>query len=772
MPRNITVTFEDGSTHIYQNAPDDVTPDQIMQRASREFGGNITALDGGIKSAQKPQIEEPTGFNGFLVGMGKGANDVARGVGELVGHPNWTGIEPYKPADDAINNSTSGTIGQVAGNMGATAITALIPGANTLLGGAAIGAGTGALTTEGDLGKRLESGAMGGVGGLVGGALPYAANLAAKVAAPFGSAATKEKAVGRVLNHVTGNDANDVISRLETISSTVPGTQLTAGEVAENGGISGMQNFLSGTGDSKSAFKQRTVDNAAARKIALGDITGDASKMNAAKLARSNGTSADYAAIHDTQVQSDADLERILSTDAGRQAVANARKLASNEYRQFGEKSPFMSDVEQQSFQQPTDPIIAASRQHWTQQPIDYEKDNMLTAIRKLGGINKDLAQQTYGNEMWRDGLGHGLFRNDGGMSLDDMAMRLHEHGYLDASEANPNDLAAGLYRGHGNDMYSNGKQSFDNVYSPPEPSEKDLLFERMARLTDAIEKQNAPKTRIEPVKTDPSEISYYGKDLHNVGRSLGAMAKDHNVDPVLRHSIGDVYGDYQSMLEQKIPGLLDVNAKYKELSKPINQMEVGQELLNRLNGNLSDHVVTGAEQKNAYLKALDDVKGNFLQKTLKGGANYKSLEDLYPPEQMSVINGIGDDLQRKATHEFLAKTNGSDTAQNLSMNGIAQAAGVPSYLSGAFQLAGAIPGVGLLNVPIHAAKKLLIEPAYDSAEKRMKGILADALLNPKEAARIMKEGKKRGLLDVANDNKKYGGLLGIGIANTTQNRD
>ena len=29
MPRDITVTFDDGSTHVYKNAPDDVTPDAI-----------------------------------------------------------------------------------------------------------------------------------------------------------------------------------------------------------------------------------------------------------------------------------------------------------------------------------------------------------------------------------------------------------------------------------------------------------------------------------------------------------------------------------------------------------------------------------------------------------------------------------------------------------------------------------------------------------------------------------------------------------------------
>lgn len=47
MPRNITVTFADGSTHVYRGAPDNVTPEQVSQRAAKEFGKPVKSLDGG-----------------------------------------------------------------------------------------------------------------------------------------------------------------------------------------------------------------------------------------------------------------------------------------------------------------------------------------------------------------------------------------------------------------------------------------------------------------------------------------------------------------------------------------------------------------------------------------------------------------------------------------------------------------------------------------------------------------------------------------------------
>lgn len=59
MPRNITVTFADGSSHVYQNAPDNVTPDQVSARASKDFGKAVKSLDGGRGAAPAPRPAAP-----------------------------------------------------------------------------------------------------------------------------------------------------------------------------------------------------------------------------------------------------------------------------------------------------------------------------------------------------------------------------------------------------------------------------------------------------------------------------------------------------------------------------------------------------------------------------------------------------------------------------------------------------------------------------------------------------------------------------------------
>ena len=51
MPRDITITFDDGSTHVYKNAPDTVTPETVQKRAEAQFGKSVKGIDGGKQSA-------------------------------------------------------------------------------------------------------------------------------------------------------------------------------------------------------------------------------------------------------------------------------------------------------------------------------------------------------------------------------------------------------------------------------------------------------------------------------------------------------------------------------------------------------------------------------------------------------------------------------------------------------------------------------------------------------------------------------------------------
>lgn len=94
MPRDITVTFDDGTSHVYRGAPDDVTPDAVQARATKEFGKTVKSLDGGRQAAPAtPAGQIPGAAPGMVappaqpseVPMGRRAIQMARPTVEALG---------------------------------------------------------------------------------------------------------------------------------------------------------------------------------------------------------------------------------------------------------------------------------------------------------------------------------------------------------------------------------------------------------------------------------------------------------------------------------------------------------------------------------------------------------------------------------------------------------------------------------------------------------------------------------------------------------------
>lgn len=114
--------------------------------------------------------EGMTGSEKFLAGAGKAMVDIGRGAGQLVGAVSGKDVAESRRLDQPLMKTGAGQAGYLTGGLATAAPAALIPGAGTVAGSAALGAGLGALqpTVEGE--SRLKNVALGGaVGG--GGAL-------------------------------------------------------------------------------------------------------------------------------------------------------------------------------------------------------------------------------------------------------------------------------------------------------------------------------------------------------------------------------------------------------------------------------------------------------------------------------------------------------------------------------------------------------------------------------------------------------------------------
>ena len=109
MARNITVTFTDGTNHVYQNAPDNLTPDMVQQRAQKDFGKTVVSLDGGKASSGIPgaRVEK----QGFLSKLGAGtaalADTTIGSVLPLFGQVVQAGVRPFTSPQEAEQMGTT-----------------------------------------------------------------------------------------------------------------------------------------------------------------------------------------------------------------------------------------------------------------------------------------------------------------------------------------------------------------------------------------------------------------------------------------------------------------------------------------------------------------------------------------------------------------------------------------------------------------------------------------------------------------------------------------
>ena len=149
--RDVTITLDDGTTHTYKGVPKTVTPDQVEERASKEFSGKkVTNISGG--AAPKESEEDKKGSVTVT-----GLTEAAFGKGT----PEETGtIARLKKIGE-----TAAGAGLLTG-AAKMAAPAMITGGEELLGKGALGtAAGGALIAGGELAKGISPQAIIGATG-------------------------------------------------------------------------------------------------------------------------------------------------------------------------------------------------------------------------------------------------------------------------------------------------------------------------------------------------------------------------------------------------------------------------------------------------------------------------------------------------------------------------------------------------------------------------------------------------------------------------------
>jgi hypothetical protein len=231
--------------------------------------------------------------------------------------------------------------------------------------------------------------------------------------------------------------------------------------------------------------------------------------------------------------------------------------------------------------------------------------------------------------------------------------------------------------------------------------------------LSGPIGKRDIPSAALNWVKgklegeTDPASLYAIRQDINDA--MAGKLAGDAAKFRLARGQLLDVRSSLDDAIESAAPGFKAYLQRYSEMSKPIDQLKVMQEI-----------------QRRAQLSAVDVTTGQ----TFLGPAKFANALDSVvkkanvqlTPDQLEQLNAIKTDLQYgQAINSPLIKAPGSDTFQNLS---IAQAIGMGGKK---------IPGLSAA-----VAKPLDWLYRVAKTDAGVNDALAQAMLDPKIAALML----------------------------------
>lgn len=171
--------------------------------------------------------------------------------------------------------------------------------------------------------------------------------------------------------------------------------------------------------------------------------------------------------------------------------------------------------------------------------------------------------------------------------------------------------------------------------------------------------------------------------------------------------------------LESQIPEYGQARQAYAQLSRPVNQADVLGEMAERatnFRGNLTPN-------------AFDTSMADRTAQRVTGQAR-ATMADVLEPQQMQTVNNVMADLLRSDFAQNAGRGIGSDTVQKMAFNNMMDASGLPSALRGFAPL-------GVAGNLAQRAGNVF----YADANKRMAQQLANALLDPQQAAGLMEAG-------------------------------
>jgi hypothetical protein len=284
-----------------------------------------------------------SGAQNYLAGAGKASYDLARGAGQLTGQESRQDVANSNALDAPLMATKAGKFGYGTGMLADLAPLAWIPGAGTLAGAAAIGAGTGLIQPSTSTGQTAFNVGLGGLAGpttILGGRALGAVYQGSKAVLEPLFQGGQQRIAARALQTFAGGPdaaADTVRTILGTGSDFLPGVEPTTAELANNAGISQLTRTMRNNPQYTGAFVARDQANRGAMTSALQGISGNDADMLAAVNSRSDATAGLYAQARDATAPSNSALGSLLQRPSMQSAWQKAQDLAAEAGETIGD---------------------------------------------------------------------------------------------------------------------------------------------------------------------------------------------------------------------------------------------------------------------------------------------------------------------------------------------------------------------------------------------------------------------------------------------------
>jgi hypothetical protein len=174
-------------------------------------------------------------------------------------------------------------------------------------------------------------------------------------------------------------------------------------------------------------------------------------------------------------------------------------------------------------------------------------------------------------------------------------------------------------------------------------------------------------------------------------------------------------------VMDDLSPAYAEARKTFAEMSKPIARMDVGTELLKKLEPALSQEAAPARTNAAMFARAMREADETARKATGFAGAR---MEQIMTEPEMYQLNAVLRDLQRANFAQEANRAVGSPTFQNLATSGVLHELGVQH-----------LPN--LLSRPVQVLN-YIANAAYKRANEQMRNRLMETILRPEEGARLM----------------------------------